>query len=151
MQFIKWISVTDRYNKIHLDRMLAPFGLNSSQHMYVLRICEVPGITQDKFNSFFYINPSNITRSVAALEKMGYLERRPNEKDKRTCCLYPTEKARAAYQPIREICEDWNQRITSGLTEEGRVQFMSLLERVGEAAVEQNRLELEAMNREREE
>ena len=69
--------------------------------MYVLRICEVPGITQDQFNSLFYINPSNITRSVAALEKMGYLERRPNEKDKRTCCLYPTEKARAAYQPIR--------------------------------------------------
>ena len=151
MKLIKWISVTDRYNKIHLDRMLAPFGLNSSQHMYVLRICEVPGITQDKFNTLFYINPSNITRSVTALEKMGYLERRPNEKDKRTCCLYPTEKAKAAYQPIRSICDDWNQRITSGLTEEERVQCMRLLEKGGEAAVEQNRLELEAMNREREE
>ena len=30
--------------------------------------------TQDQFNSLFYINPSNITRSVAALEKMGYLD-----------------------------------------------------------------------------
>ena len=78
MKLIKWISVTDRYNKIHLDRMFAPFGLNSSQHMYVLRICEVPGITQDQFNSLFYINPSNITRSVAALEKMGYLEPVPH-------------------------------------------------------------------------
>ena len=146
MKLIKWISVTDRYNKIHLDRMLAPFGLNSSQHMYVLRICEVPGITQDQFNSLFYINPSNITRSVAALEKMGYLERRPNEKDKRT-----TEKARAAYQPIREICEDWNRRITGGLTEEERAQFMRLLEKVGEAAVEQNRLELEELNSAKEE
>ena len=151
MKLIKWISVTDRYNKIHLDRMLAPFGLNSSQHMYVLRICEVPGITQDQFNSLFYINPSNITRSVAALEKMGYLERRPNEKDKRTCCLYHTEKARAAYQPIREICEDWNRRITGGLTEEERAQFMRLLEKVGEAAVEQNRLELEELNSAKEE
>lgn len=151
MKLIKWISVTDRYNKIHLDRMLAPFGLNSSQHMYVLRICEVPGITQDQFNSLFYINPSNITRSVAALEKMGYLERRPNEKDKRTCCLYPTEKARAAYQPLRQICEDWNRRITGGLTEEERAQFMRLLEKVGEAAVEQNRLELEELNSAKEE
>ncbi len=33
MKLIKWISVTDRYNKIHLDRMLAPFGLNSSQRI----------------------------------------------------------------------------------------------------------------------
>ena len=113
--------------------------------------CRVPRITQDRLYSVFYINPRNCTRSWAALEKLGFLDRRTNEKGKRTCCLYPTEKARAAYQPIREICEDWNQRITSGLTEEERVQFMSLLERVGEAAVEQNRLELEAMNREREE
>lgn len=119
--------------------------------MYVLRICEVPGITQDQFNSLFYINPSNITRSVAALEKMGYLERRPNEKDKRTCCLYPTEKAKAAYQPLRQICEEWNRRITGGLTEEERAQFMCLLEKVGEAAVEQNRLELEELNSAKEE
>lgn len=151
MKFIKWISVTDRYNKIHLDRMLAPFGLNSSQHMYVLRICEMPGITQDKFNTLFYINPSNITRSVAALEKMGYLERKPNEKDKRTCCLYPTEKARQVYQPIRDICDEWNRRVTGGLTEEERAQFMRLLERVGEAAVEQNRLEWEELNNIKEE
>ena len=88
---------------------------------------------------------------MAALEKMGYLERRPNEKDKRTCCLYPTEKARAAYQPLRQICEDWNRRITGGLTEEERAQFMRLLEKVGEAAVEQNRLELEELNSAKEE
>ena len=104
MKLIKWISVTDRYNKIHLDRMLAPFGLNSSQHMYVLRICEVPGITQDQFNSLFYTNPSNLTRQAAALEKMGYQERRPDETDKRTCCMYRMKRSTTPHQPLRRRC-----------------------------------------------
>ena len=62
-----------------------------------------------------------------------------------------TKEAKAAYQPLRQICEDWNRRITGGLTEEERAQFMRLLEKVGEAAVEQNRLELEELNSAKEE
>ena len=41
----------------------------------------------------FYVHPSNIVRTVAALEKQGMIMRSPNDKDKRTCKLYPTERA----------------------------------------------------------
>ncbi len=146
MELLKWVSVTDRYTKMHLDRMLEPLGLNSSQHMYIVRICREPGITQDRFCQLFHINPSNITRSLAALEKQGFLEKRANEKDKRTCCLYPTEKAVKASERIQAICAEWNDRLLGGLSEQEREQFLQLLRRVGEAAVEQTRLEWEALN-----
>ena len=69
MELIRWISITDRQNKRYLDKKLAPFGLNSSQHMYLIRVCREPGITQDSLFSRFYIHPSNITRALAALEQ----------------------------------------------------------------------------------
>ena len=32
MQLLKWLSVTDRFYKIYLDKQLAPYGINNSQY-----------------------------------------------------------------------------------------------------------------------
>ena len=47
MKLLKWLSVADRFAKSYLDERLAPLGLNSSQHMYLLKVCDQPGISQD--------------------------------------------------------------------------------------------------------
>lgn len=90
MKLLKWLSVTDRFYKIYLDKQLAPFGINNSQYMFLIKICRSPGILQDSLMDMFYVHPSNIVRTVAALEKRGMIMRSPNDKDKRTCKLYPT-------------------------------------------------------------
>ena len=65
---------------------------------------ENPGMTQDRFITSFYINPSNITRSLAYLEREGFIRKENNKKDKRTCCLYPTQKWEMVYHEIVKIC-----------------------------------------------
>ena len=72
MKLIKWLSVADRYTKIYLDNMLAPLGINSSQHMYLLRICDNPGISQDSLINCFYIHPSNIVRTIQPWRKTAF-------------------------------------------------------------------------------
>ena len=44
MKLLKWISVADRLTKSYLDNQFAALGINSSQHMYLLKICRNPGI-----------------------------------------------------------------------------------------------------------
>ena len=39
MQLLKWLSVTDRFYKIYLDKQLAPYGINNSQYMFLIKIC----------------------------------------------------------------------------------------------------------------
>lgn len=150
MNLIKWISVTDRYTKMYLDRLLEPLGLNSSQHMYIVRICQNPGITQDQFFKLFYIHPSNITRALTFLEKEGFLEKKTNPKDKRTCRLYPTEKAETACAQIKQICMDWNNRVLKGFREEEKQLFLDFLERAGKQAVFEVSNDWEKENQERE-
>ena len=69
MQLLKWLSVTDRFYKIYLDKQLAPYGINNSQYMFLIKICRSPGILQDSLLNMFYVHPSNIVRTVATLEK----------------------------------------------------------------------------------
>ena len=75
MQLLKWLSVTDRFYKIYLDKQLAPYGINNSQYMFLIKICRSPGILQDSLMDMFYVHPSNIVRTVAALEKQGMIMR----------------------------------------------------------------------------
>lgn len=142
-QYIRWLSVADRYTKMHLDRHLAKLGLNSSQYMYVIRVCQDPGMTQDQFLASFNIHPSNITRALAALEKEGFLRREPNETDKRTWRVYPTERARQVYPQILRLCEQWQQTLLEALPEQERARFEQTLRQVALQAVELCRAEEE--------
>ena len=146
MEFLKWLSIADRYTKIHLDRQLAPLGLNSSQHMYIMKICNEPGITQDRFVTLFYIHPSNITRSIAYLEKEGFIRKEPLKKDKRTCCLYPTAKAIEANKQILHIQTTWYEKLLQDFSVEERELFFSFLNKAGQQAIWEVTQEIELEN-----
>lgn len=135
MEVIKWLSVGDRYTKMHLDRQLSLLGINSSQHMYITAICKSPGITQDRFLQQFYVNPSNITRSLAFLEKEGFIRKEIHPEDKRTSRLYPTSKAIDACETIKDIVERWEALLLEGMDKQQICQFKKQLEQVALRAV----------------
>lgn len=131
MNLLKWLSVADRFSKIYLDKQLAPFGINSSQYMFLMKICHSPGILQDSLMDMFYIHPSNIVRTIAALEKQGLLTRSPHEKDKRTCKLYPTEQAMSVIDEVRAVCEKAEAILLRGINESDQDLFVDFLTRAG--------------------
>ena len=137
MKLLKWLSVTDRFTKAYLDSRFAPPGINSSQHMYLLKVCNEPGILQDSMIDSFYVHPSNIIRMIGALEKNGFLTRQPYEKDKRTCRLYPTEKALSVCGQIQEICQDAERILTQELSDEEQQIFADILLKAGKRMVQQ--------------
>lgn len=131
MKLLKWLSVADRLAKTDLDQRLAPLGINSSQHMYLLKICDHPGISQDSLLDTVYVHPSNVVRMVAALEKKGFLTRVPCPEDKRTWQLYPTERALAAAPQVRAACQATEALLLDGWPEEERDMFEDRLMRMG--------------------
>lgn len=133
---MKWLSVANRFTGMALDNELAEMGLNSSQHFFVVKICEEPGITQDKLQSLIYLNPSNITRGIAQLAQKGFVTKETNSRDKRTSCLYPTEKAEACYQKIKAIQKNWMKVLTKDFTEEERALLCTMVERTAKNALD---------------
>ncbi len=131
MKLLKWLSVTDRFYKIYLDKQLAPFGISSSQHMFLIKICRSPGILQDSLMDMFYVHPSNIVRTIAALEKQGMITRSPNTKDKRTCNLYPTDRALSVIDEVQAVCEKTEALLLQGINKADQELFLKLLTQAG--------------------
>ena len=131
MKLLKWLSVADRFYKIYLDKQLAPFEINSSQHMFLIKICNSPGILQDSLMDMFYIHPSNIVRTIAALEKQGMITRSPNEQDKRTWKLYPTARELSVIEEIQTICKNTEALLLLGLSETEKTILTDLLMKAG--------------------
>lgn len=128
---LKWLSVADRFSKLYLDKLLAAHGINSSQHMFLIKICEKPGILQDSLIGTIYLHPSNIVRTVAALESKGLLIRKPCEEDKRTCRLYPTDQAMAMIADVEAACAQTEAVLLQGFPDEEKADFESALMRMG--------------------
>lgn len=131
MKLLKWLSITDRFAKAYLDRQLAPYGINSSHHMFLTKICRQPGILQDSLMDTFYIHPSNIVRTISALEKNGFVIRTPYEKDKRTWQLYPTSKAAAVVDEVQAACEKTESILLQEFSEEEKTLFEEALVTAG--------------------
>lgn len=131
MKILKWMSVADRFYKIYLDKQLAPFGINSSQYMFLIKICHSPGILQDSLLDMFYVHPSNIVRTIAALEKLGMITRFPNDQDRRTWKLYPTDRAQAVLEEIQTVCKKTEELLLRGFDEEEKKLFTALLMKAG--------------------
>ena len=131
MKLLKWLSVTDRFYKVYLDKQLAPFGINNSQYMFLIKICHSPGILQGSLMDIFYVHPSNIVRTVAALEKQGMITRSPHDKDKRTCKLYPMERAMSVIDEIQTVCEKTESLLLQGISESDKNLFIDFLIQAG--------------------
>ena len=130
MSLIRWLSVAGRHTRMYLDQRFAPLGINSSQHMYIIKICENPGISQEQFLDLFYLHPSNITRALGGLIKSGFLTKEASPQDKRTYCLYPTQKAYDIYDQILSILDETQKILCSPLSQDEQEQFLEMIQEV---------------------
>lgn len=142
-EFVKWSAVLNLNMSSCLDKRLAKFDINSSQYFYIMRICQNPGLSRERIMETVYRNPSNVTRALAQLEEKGYIRREPSREDRRTCHLYPTEKAFRDYEEILEITRNTMQDILEPFDEKERELLPELLKKAGLRAFEINRLERE--------
>ena len=135
----RYIMTIARCSNQFRSERLQGTGLCGRHCAYILCVCRAPGTTQDAIAKEIYVNKSNVTRQLAALEQEGFVERRPCETDSRAMEVYPTEKALAVLPQVRAVLQEWNAYITADFSEEEKEQFSSLLARA--AARAQQRLD----------
>ncbi len=131
----KWISISDRYNKMYLDSKFKYLGFNTTQHMLIKKICEREGMLQEDLFSYVYLNKSNITRGLKQLEEKGFIYRVKDENDKRNMRLFPTELSKEVYPKIIEIINNWVEILEEGLTEEECSVLEKAIKHVGQNAI----------------
>ena len=111
------MAISRRHTQYRGEKM-EPHGLKASHTSYICKICNNPGISQDRLAQELCLNKSSVARQAAFLEEEGYITRTPAENDKRILELYPTEKATTLLPQIRTVLREWEAYVTADLTAE---------------------------------
>lgn len=104
--------------------------LAKGQFVYLVRICEHPGIIQEKLAEMIKIDRTTASRAITKLENNGFIEKRSGEDNQKNKRLFPTEKGREIYPFIMRENEYSNKVALQGFTEEEVDELAKALEKV---------------------
>ncbi|WP_025115019.1 MarR family winged helix-turn-helix transcriptional regulator [Lysinibacillus fusiformis] len=104
--------------------------LTKGQYLYVIRICENPGIIQEKVAELLKVDRTTASRAIQKLETKGFIEKRSDPGNKKNKLLFPTKKSLDIYPFLKREGEYSNERALDGFSSEEVDSIHHLLTRV---------------------
>ena len=124
---MKTLNNISRCQAMYRKKTIAAQDLCSNHYAFVLTICHEPGRSQDELARALCLDKSTVARTLAHLEKYGYITRTPNEKDKRQYLVHPTEKMLDIYPKVQLTSREWNARLMENVSPEDLEVFHKVL------------------------
>jgi DNA-binding MarR family transcriptional regulator len=106
-----------RYNA-YLDSQVTSLGITSSQVPLLAHLWEGHcGDTQNDIARALGVDKGTVSRTVAALVKMGLVTQDPSARDSRACVIGLTDDGRRLEAPVTEAIRSWSFGVTDGMTD----------------------------------
>ena len=106
------------------------YELTKGQYLYLVRICENPGIIQVKLAEMIKVDRTSAARAIKKLELNGFIQKEKDNHNKKIKRLFPTEKGINIYPFIKRENEYSNSIALEGLSESETDTMFNLLQRV---------------------
>jgi len=104
--------------------------LTKGQYLYLVRICENPGIIQEKVAEIIKVDRSTAARAIKKLEMNGFIEKKDDLHNKKIKKLFPTEKGIKLYPFIKRENDYSNTVALEGFSDNEVETIFDLLQRV---------------------
>ncbi|MEH7303110.1 MarR family winged helix-turn-helix transcriptional regulator [Neobacillus drentensis] len=106
------------------------YDLTKGQYLYLVRICENPGIIQEKLAEMIKVDRTTAARAIKKLEMNGFIEKKEDQQNKKIKKLFPTEKVKNVYPFIKRENDYSNTVALEGLSGTEVETIFTLLQRV---------------------
>ncbi|MBZ5753626.1 MULTISPECIES: MarR family winged helix-turn-helix transcriptional regulator [Metabacillus] len=106
------------------------YELTKGQYLYLVRICENPGIIQEKLAEMIKVDRTTAARAIKKLEINGFIEKKEDKHNKKIKKLFPTEKGKNVYPFIKRENDYSNIVALEGFSEREVETIFNLLQRV---------------------
>lgn len=106
------------------------FDLTKGQYLYLVRICENPGIIQEKVAEMIKVDRTTAARAIKKLEMNGFIEKKEDQQNKKIKKLFPTEKGKQVYPYIKRENDYSNKVALEGFSEKEVETLFHHLQRV---------------------
>ncbi|HZH59752.1 MAG TPA: MarR family winged helix-turn-helix transcriptional regulator, partial [Metabacillus sp.] len=106
------------------------YDLTKGQYLYLVRICENPGIIQEKLAELIKVDRTTASRAIKKLEINGFIEKKEDKHNKKIKKLFPTEKGENVFPIIKRENDYSNMVALKGFSETEVETIFNLLQRV---------------------
>ncbi|MBT2626456.1 MarR family transcriptional regulator [Bacillus sp. ISL-32] len=106
------------------------YNLTKGQYLYLVRICENPGIIQEKLAEMIKVDRTTAARAIKKLEMNGFIEKMDDEHNKKIKKLFPTEKGKDVFPVIKRENDHSNSVALAGFSEKEAKTIFHLLQRI---------------------
>ncbi|WP_445144664.1 MarR family winged helix-turn-helix transcriptional regulator [Dyella sp. Tek66A03] len=116
----------------HFDRRAVKFGLTRAQWRATKMLYYREGLRQTELAELLEMEPIAVGRVIDRLQAAGFVERRPDPKDRRAWRLYVTDQARGVIADMELIAQGLRKDATIGVNVAEMEQAMGVLNRIKE-------------------
>lgn len=106
------------------------YDLTKGQYLYLVRICENPGIIQEKVAEMIKVDRTTAARAIKKLEMNGFIEKKEDQQNMKIKKLIPTEKGKQVYPYIKRENDYSNKVALEGFSEKEVETLFHHLQRV---------------------
>ncbi|GGB58136.1 MarR family winged helix-turn-helix transcriptional regulator [Fictibacillus barbaricus] len=106
------------------------YDLTKGQYLYLVRICENPGIIQEKLAEMIKVDRTTTARAIKKLEINSFIEKKEDKHNKKIKKLFPTEKGKNVFPFIKRENDYSNFVALEGFSEREVETIFNLLQRV---------------------
>ena len=131
---IRYISILYRYGQSYITKRLGALNIGSGQYVFLMALYRKGGISQEELSSYLKIDKGTTAKAIRKLEEEEYLIRDIDLRDKRAYRISLTSKALDVIPIIQAAAGDWENIITSGLSEEESLWVERILHKMAENA-----------------
>ncbi|MCU0732894.1 MAG: MarR family transcriptional regulator [Hyphomonas sp.] len=110
------------------------FGLSIWQWRVMAVTADTPGISATEIGQRTQMDKVAVSRAVAGLIEMGYLERRPSTDDARRSLLFLTKAGRDVYELIVPLALAEEERLVASLSAKDQAELARLMEKLARVA-----------------
>jgi len=114
----------------HFDRRAVAFGLTRAQWRATKMLYHRQGLRQTELAEFLEMEPIAVGRVIDRLQAAGFVERRPDPRDRRAWRLYTTEQASEVIGGMELIARGLRKDATRGIAGEELEQALAVIGRI---------------------
>lgn len=104
--------------------------LTKGQYLYLVRICENPGIIQEKLAEMIKVDRTTAARAIQKLETNGLIEKRGDAHNRKIKKLFPTQRGLEVVPVIRRENDHSDRVALAGLSQEEAETALHLLRKI---------------------
>lgn len=124
---IRTIGAVTRTIQIDSNNHFKELGLNNNLFIYIIRVCEKPGMFLGKLADNVQIDRTTAFRTIKKLATLGYFELKKDAVNQKIKRVYPTEKAMDIYPQLHEYEQKQSDFLLSNLSTEEIAQLKQLM------------------------